>query len=103
MKSRGQLESMLEQAQAALTCPVCHRQFERTELRLRGMLEKHGIVQAACSDKHNPAVVIFIADQQAGGSSHANQQPLTTTDVLELHRTLETFDGNFRKHLKPQR
>lgn len=103
MNPRGQLDGMLDQAHAALTCPVCHRTFERDELRLRGILERHGIVQASCSEQHNPTVVIFVADQQPAAGRTAKSKPLTTKDVLALHQTLKTFDGNFRKHLKPNR
>lgn len=102
MEKHGQLDGMLDQAQATIRCPVCQRQFERDELRLRGMFEQHGIVQVSCSDRHNPTVVIFIADQRDGKPT-SNEQPLTANDVLELHRAIETFDGNFRKYLKPQR
>lgn len=99
MGSQHYIDSMLQQAQAVLVCPVCHRRFERSELRLRGMFEHHGIIQASCSATHNPTIVIFVADEQATNRS-AVQQPLTKQDVLELHQTLRTFDGDFRKHLK---
>ena len=102
MENQSHLDSMLDQAQAVLSCPVCQRRFDRGELRLRGMFERHGIIQASCSDKHNPTVVIFIADEH-GGKRTASEQPLTKQDVFELHQTLQTFDGNFRKYLKPNR
>lgn len=102
MDQPSHVDGMLDQAQSALTCPVCHRRFERGELRLRGMFERHGIVQASCSEKHNPTVVIFIADEH-GSKQKVLQQPLTKQDVFDLHQALKTFDGNFRKHLnKPQ-
>lgn len=101
--ARGQLDGMLDQAHAALSCPVCHRRFERDELRLRGILERHGVIQASCSEQHNPTVVIFVADQKPAGQGKSTRKPLTATDVLNLHTTLKTFDGNFRKHLKPNR
>lgn len=99
MESHGYVDGMLEQAQTALSCPVCHRRFERAELRVRGMFERHGIIQASCNEKHNPAVVIFIADEH-GQQRTTTEQPLTKQDVLELHQSLRTFDGNFRKYLK---
>ena len=101
VNARGQLDGMIDQAHAALSCPVCHRQFERDELRLRGMLERHGVIQASCSEQHNPTVVIFVATQTPTKSSHAHK-PLTSSDVLALHQTLKTFDGNFRKLLNRQ-
>ena len=101
VNARGQLDGMIDQAHAALTCPVCHRTFERDELRLRGILERHGVIQASCNDQHNPTVVIFVADQRPAGQRKSAHKPLTSTDVLNLHHTLKTFDGNFRKYLKP--
>ncbi len=93
---------MIDQAQTALSCPVCHRRFERDELRLRGMLERHGVIQASCSEQHNPTVVIFVATQSPAKSSR-HHKPLTSSDVLALHHTLKTFDGDFRKFLNPNR
>ena len=103
VNARGQLDGMIEQAQAALSCPVCHRKFDHDELRLRGILELHGVIQASCSEQHNPTVVIFVAEQKAATGRQAAHKPLTSSDVLSLHQRLKTFDGNFRKHLKPNR
>ena len=100
VNARGQLDDMIDQAHAALSCPVCHRNFEREELRLRGILERHGVIQASCNDQHNPIIVIFVADQRVANRT-LTHKPLTTTDVLKLHQALKTFDGNFRKHLRP--
>ncbi len=102
MQQLNPLDSMLDQAQSALSCPVCHRSFERNELRLRGMFERHGIVQASCSQEHNPTVVIFVADEHGAKSTVSKEQRITANDVLELHHALESFDGNFRNALKPQ-
>ena len=100
MERHSHLEDMFDQAQTALSCPVCHRTFERDELRLRGLLERHGIIQASCSTAHNPTIVIFIADEKSGGAKTQSEAPMTANDVRALHRALESFDGDFRKHLK---
>lgn len=100
MDKHQHLDDMLDQAQTALSCPVCHRSFERDELRLRGVFEKHGIIQASCNTAHNPTIVIFIAEERSGTQSSKPATPLTANDVRALHRALETFDGDFRKYLK---
>ncbi len=98
MERPSELDQMLSQAQQALSCPVCHRSFEHDELRLRGMVAEHAIIQASCSDHHNLTVVIFVAHETEAARSTTREKPLTANDVLELHRAIETFDGNFRKY-----
>ena len=103
MERHSQLDGMLDQAQSSLVCPVCHRKFKRDELRLRGLFERHGIIQVTCSENHNPTVVIFIANERTSKTVKQNEKPLTANDVLELHKAIESFDGNFRKYFKPNR
>lgn len=95
-------DSLLNQAEAQLSCPICHRRFQRAELKLRGMLERHGIVQATCNQNHNPAVVMYMADQPAGSASESVERLMTADDVLALRQSLKTFDGNFAQLFHPR-
>lgn len=87
-----QLYEILKRAQEELSCAACGRAFELEELKIRGMLEKHYLVQASCHRGHAPTLVLHIV----GAKVRVSDQQITTDDVLDLHQNLKTFNGDFR-------
>ncbi len=85
------LIELLHQAQKELTCPTCGRTFLLSEIRPRGHSNSTIMLQAVCSNNHFPIVLIFIPPN----SYNLSIQPIQKRDLLELKRTLETFEGDF--------
>ncbi len=87
---------ILRRAQQTLTCPVCRRKFKLDELKVRAVLDRQFLIQASCHASHAPALVLFIAS----GTTTTSGTQVTADDVIDLHRTLKDFDGDFRSAFK---
>lgn len=83
--------AILKRVQQNLSCPVCKRQFKLEELKVKGVLDKNFLIQASCYDNHPPALVLFIAN-----SLKKNEHAISTDDVIDLHKTLKNFTGDFK-------
>ncbi|MBI4022739.1 hypothetical protein HY375_01065 [Candidatus Berkelbacteria bacterium] len=89
------MDDVLHAAYHDLACPACGREFEPSELRLRGALEKQYLVQASCQRGHSPALVLYIVTKNRLRAMTDDR--LTADNVLDLHNALKAFDGNFKK------
>lgn len=83
--------AILKRVQQNLSCPVCKRQFKLEELKVKGVLDRNYLIQASCYDNHSPALVLFIASGVKKGD-----QIVSTDDVIDLHKTLKDFTGDFK-------
>ncbi len=91
------LHELLARVQRELVCPVCKRSFEIDEIRVRGAIDNHVLVQASCQRGHHPTLVLYVA-------GHHDRAPakdgMTSDDVLDLHLELKRFNGDFRTMFK---
>lgn len=85
------LYDIIKRAQEELSCPVCSRNFEIDEIKVRGVMDKNYLVQAACHRGHAPSLVLYIV-----GTVVRHDDAMTTDDVLDLHQNLKAFNGDFR-------
>ena len=97
MRDEAMLE-LLQRVQRELTCPVCKRNFELDEIRVRGAIDHHFLVQASCHRNHHPTLVLYVAGHGEEHSNHKHQ--ITNDDVLDLHQQLKEFNGDFRAIFK---
>lgn len=89
---------LLTRVQKELSCPVCKRQFDLDELRIRGVIDHHYLVQASCHRNHHPALVLHVVGHHEQTSAPTNH--ITSDDVLDLHQQLKRFNGDFRAMFK---
>lgn len=89
---------LLQQVQKELCCPVCKRQFDLDELRVRGVIDHHYLIQASCHRNHHPTLVLHVVGHHEQGSHTTNH--ITSDDVLDLHQELKRFNGDFRAMFK---
>lgn len=85
------LHEIIAQIQRDLYCPVCGKNYEIGEIRLRGLFDHTLIIQTICSGGH---ITLFMT------SFRGNEQkkiPFTNNDILDLHNGLNDFDGDFQK------
>ena len=91
--SEESMRDILRAAQEDLSCPVCGRQFELDELKIRGAFESQYLVQAACQRGHSPTLTLYVVVSQ---DDRIKTPCVTTDEVLDLHNALKAFDGDFK-------
>ena len=85
------LAEIIAQIQKDLYCPVCGKNYEIGEIRLRGLFDQTLIIQTICLNHH---VTLFMTTLQ---HRQAEKKLLTNNDILDLHNALKDFDGDFQK------
>lgn len=84
------LAEIIQQIQRDLTCPICRKKYDIGEIRLKGLFDHTLIVQTICTNGHLTLFMTTIRDQDV-------KPPVSTNDIIDLHESLERFDGNFQK------
>lgn len=85
------LHEIIAQIQRDLYCPVCGKNYEIGEIRLRGLFDHTLIVQTICTNGH---VTLFMTTLK---KTEVSKSPISSDDILDLHNALKDFDGNFQK------
>lgn len=85
------LHEIIAQIQRDLYCPVCGKNYEIGEIRLRGLFDHTLIIQTICSSGHMTLFMTTFKDKEQKKVSFTNN------DILDLHNGLNDFDGDFQK------
>lgn len=85
------LHEIIQQIQKDLSCPVCGKNYEVGEIRLRGLFDHTLIIQTICENGHATLFMTTLNNKKE------NKNPLSTDDVLDLTNALKNFDGDFQK------
>lgn len=89
------IHEVILRAQQQLSCPVCDRDYDLSDLRIKGHVANQYLVQAGCNKDHNPTLTLYVVVLQP--QTQTTAAPLVTTDhVLDIHQQLKSFDGDFR-------
>lgn len=89
----GNLHQIIEQIQKDLSCPVCSRKYEIGEIRLRGLFDHTLIIQTVCVSGH---MTLFMTTYR----KKDKPEKITSDDIIDLHKVLRSFDGDFEKQWK---
>lgn len=81
---------IVKRAHDEMSCGVCGRDFAMEEIKIRGMMDGHYLVQTSCHRGHAPALLLYVVSTVSKPAD-----AMSTDDVLDLHQTLKAFDGNF--------
>jgi hypothetical protein len=84
------LHEIIKQIQKDLYCPVCGKNYEVGEIRLRGLFDHTLIIQTVCENGH---ITLFMTTYKKKEPT----EPIMSDDILDLHNGLVKFDGNFEK------
>lgn len=87
------LQEILKQAQKDLYCPTCGRSFTLGEIHLRGLFNHTLLLQTVCTNGHSPVIMMFVTPYYQSDELKS----LDSDDILALHSTLKTFNGDFQK------
>lgn len=82
------MHEIIKQIQKELYCPVCGKNYEIGEIRLRGLFDHTLIVQTVCENKHHALFMTTFSQNKQYSRINAN-------DILDLHNALEKFNGDF--------
>ena len=82
------IHEIIKQIQKDLYCPVCGKNYEIGEIRLRGLFDHTLIVQTVCANNH---MTVFMTTYEQKN----NINPVSSDDILDLHNVLSRFNGDF--------
>lgn len=88
------IEQLIEQAKALMTCPACSRHYQAEEINFKGFMEHTYILQAICSNNHAPIYTTWITSYMP--TAMPDLTPLQEDHVIAMHEALTRFDGNFK-------
>lgn len=83
------LMEIIRQIQRDLSCPICGQNYEIGKIRLRGLFNHTLIIQTICASGHLTLFMTTVKVQK--------KIPVSTNDIIDLHKTLENFNGDFQK------
>lgn len=83
------LREIIQQIQQDLYCPVCGKNYEIGEIRLKGLFDHTLIIQTICANGH---ITLFMT----ACNLNRPKSPINSNDIIELHKMLEQFDGDFQ-------
>lgn len=84
------LAEIIQQIQRDLSCPICGKNYEIGEIRLRGLFDHTLIVQTICANGHMTLFMTTVKEKQ-------KRPPISTNDIIDLHNALAKFDGDFQR------
>ena len=92
-RMNGNLYQIIEQIQKDLFCPVCGKNYQVGEIRLRGLFDHTLVIQTICVNGH---VTLFMTSYQ----KKEKLPKIITNDVIDLHKELRNFNGDFKSEWK---
>jgi hypothetical protein len=84
------LREIIQQIQRDLSCPICGKNYEIGKIRLRGLFDQTLIVQTICNSGHITLFMTTVKKDQ-------KKTPISTNNIIDLHKSLENFNGDFQK------
>ena len=111
-----ELRKLLKKLHIMMRCPNCGKSYHLEEISIRGYLDQTYFLNMDCSNCHIPVFATVAISGDTSGISdtkpenqleNLNQpnnlleksQPLIQNDdILEMHKFLEDFDGDFSRN-----
>lgn len=91
----------------ALSCAACGRPYGGQRIRVLAQRDSLYFVDLACRDCGSEAVAIISVETEDGGRARVQLgelgegAPVSAMDVLDMHRFLAGFDGDFQRLFGP--
>lgn len=84
------MHDIIQQIQKDLYCPICGKNYEVGEIRLKGLFDHTLIIHTICENGHQTIFMTKFIKKEENKS-------LNSDDVLDLHDALANFNGDFEK------
>ena len=88
------IEQLIEQARAVMTCPTCGRHYASEEISFKALMEHTYILQTTCSNNHSAIFTTWITSYSSAETEATG--PIGEDHVLALHSALQHFNGDFK-------
>lgn len=83
---------IIKQIQRDLSCPVCSKKFELTEIKVKASFDQIMVVQTVCPEGHATLFITFFKSLYSKSA-----EPINTDQVLDFSNNLNNFNGDFKK------
>lgn len=92
------IENILRQLYKSVACPVCKRKYQYGEIKLRGELNNNFILEAACSNNHEPTITLIVVkyDIKSPRTNSPMVNSISLKDKYQLRIFLNNFNGDFK-------
>ena len=90
------LFNLLRTVHSNVRCPQCGRQYAFSDIKIRGIVDSICFLELHCTD-HMPLVATVMIEQKGDKHKNYNNSPIKSDDVIEVHKALKDFKGNFQK------
>lgn len=90
-----ELFNLLKTVKKNIRCPQCGKEYEFSQIKIRGMAEYIVFLEFSCSD-HMP-VLATVALPSKLPLQKDEKNKVTSDDVIETYKFLEKFAGGFDK------
>lgn len=105
---RKKFIELLKNLQNIMRCPSCGSIYNIDEMNFIGNKDGYLLLSMTCTSCALPVWVNFFAGTQPKISTDLNvselerlsAEPISHDEVIEFHRFIKNFDGNFKKYLK---
>lgn len=98
-----------------MRCPSCGSSYGENHIHFLGQLDMAALIQLDCESCGLPVMATIVVSEKHQTASNPklmtdvsreelrdvrNREPVSTDQVLDTHRFLKGFDGNFEKLFK---
>ncbi len=93
--NQQELFNLLRTVHSNVRCPQCGRKYAFSDMKIRGVVDSLCFLELHCTD-HMPLVATVMIEKKQKNLNQSNS-PIMPNDVIETHRALKKFNGNFKK------
>ena len=86
------MQEIVEKIKKDLYCPACGKQYEVSEIKVRGVFNNTIIIQTTCTNGH---ATVFMTTIQNQKKEIEDNKPVTIDEALDLSNALKAFNGDF--------
>lgn len=105
---RKKFFELLKNLQNIMRCPSCGSLYNIDEMNYIGNKDGYLLLSMTCANCALPVWVNFFAGNQPKMVTDfgfldmglVTQGPITTDEVIDFHRFIKNFNGDFKKYLK---
>ena len=91
------LSKLLRTVQKNVRCPQCGRRYSFSDIKIRGIVDMVCFLELVCA-KHMPLIATVLLNEKTPNNNTITS--IKTDDVIEVHKFLKGFKGNFEKTFK---
>jgi hypothetical protein len=93
--NNNEIFKLLQTVQRNVRCPQCGRQYLFSDIKIRGLVDAIYFLELNCSG-HMPLIATVMLNQTPGVKKQVlDNSTIKINDVIEMHKFLKKFNGNF--------